>query len=31
MRGLVLESHWEPTATIAYLVRKDVPGKSPSL
>jgi hypothetical protein len=26
MRGLVLKSHWEPTATIAYLVRKEVPG-----
>jgi len=26
MRGLVLKSHWEPTATIAYLVRQQVPG-----
>lgn len=26
MRGLVLKSHWEPTATMAYLVRKAVPG-----
>ena len=26
MRGLVLKSHWEPTATVAYLVRKEVPG-----
>jgi len=26
MRGLVLKSHWEPTATIAYLARKEVPG-----
>lgn len=26
MRGVVLKSHWEPTATIAYLVRKEVPG-----
>jgi hypothetical protein len=26
MRGIVLKSHWEPTATIAYLVRKEVPG-----
>jgi hypothetical protein len=25
MRGVVLKSHWEPTATIAYLVRKEVP------
>jgi hypothetical protein len=30
MRGLVLESHREPTATIADLVRKQVPGKCPS-
>jgi hypothetical protein len=26
MRGLVLKSHYEPTATMAYLVRKIVPG-----
>jgi hypothetical protein len=26
MRGLVLKSHWEPTATLAYLARKQVPG-----
>jgi hypothetical protein len=26
MRGLVLKNHWEPTASIAYLVRKEVPG-----
>jgi hypothetical protein len=26
MRGLVFKSHWEPTASIAYLVRKEVPG-----
>jgi hypothetical protein len=26
MRGLVLKSHWEPTASMAYLVRKVVPG-----
>src|SRR5438270_10134179 len=26
MRGLVLKSHYEPTASIAYLVRKEVPG-----
>jgi hypothetical protein len=26
MRGVVLKSHWEPTATVAYLVRKEVPG-----
>lgn len=26
MRGLVLKSHWEPTASMAYLVRKEVPG-----
>ena len=26
MRGVVLKSHWEPTASIAYLVRKEVPG-----
>jgi hypothetical protein len=25
MRGLVLKSHWEPTATLAYLARKEVP------
>src|ERR1041385_5411898 len=26
MRGLVLKSHYEPTATLAYVVRKAVPG-----
>jgi hypothetical protein len=26
MRGLVLKSHWEPTATLAYLARKEVSG-----
>ena len=26
MRGLVLKNHWESTASIAYLVRKEVPG-----
>jgi hypothetical protein len=26
MRGLVLKNHWEPTASVAYLVRKEVPG-----
>src|SRR4030095_12450786 len=26
MRGLVLKSHWAPPSTIAYLVRKEVPG-----
>jgi hypothetical protein len=26
MRGLVLKSHFEPTASMAYLVRKEVPG-----
>jgi Family of unknown function (DUF6282) len=26
MRGLVLKSHWESTAMLAYLARKDVPG-----
>ena len=26
MRALVLKSHWEPTASMAYLVRKVVPG-----
>lgn len=26
MRGLVIKSHWESTATVAYLVRKEVPG-----
>src|ERR1700686_5565476 len=26
MRGVVLKSHWEPTATLAYLARKEVPG-----
>ena len=25
MRGLVLKSHWEPTATLAYLARKETP------
>jgi len=25
MRGLVLKSHWEPTASLVYLVRKEVP------
>ncbi|HZE12380.1 MAG TPA: DUF6282 family protein, partial [Chthoniobacterales bacterium] len=25
VRGLVLKSHWEPTASMAYLVRKEVP------
>ena len=26
MRGLVLKSHYEPTAALAYIVRKEVPG-----
>ena len=26
MRGLVLKNHYEPTASLAYLVRKEVPG-----
>jgi hypothetical protein len=26
MRGLVLKSHWEPTASLAYMTRKEVPG-----
>ena len=26
MRGLVLKSHWEPTASLAYMTRKAVPG-----
>jgi hypothetical protein len=26
MRGLVLKNHYEPTASVAYLVRKEVPG-----
>src|SRR5579863_3431053 len=26
MRGLVLKNHWESTASLAYLVRKEVPG-----
>jgi hypothetical protein len=26
MRGLVLKSHWELTATLAYLARKEIPG-----
>ena len=26
MRGLVLKSHWESTAMLAYVVRKEVPG-----
>jgi hypothetical protein len=26
IRGLVLKNHWEPTASVAYLVRKEVPG-----
>lgn len=26
MRGLVLKSHWEPTASLAYVTRKEVPG-----
>src|ERR1700687_5091865 len=26
MRGLVLKNHWESTAALAYIVRKEVPG-----
>src|SRR5580704_12007954 len=26
MRGLVLKNHYEPTAGLAYIVRKEVPG-----
>jgi hypothetical protein len=26
MRGMVLKNHWEPTASLAYIVRKEVPG-----
>src|SRR5438874_10721226 len=26
MRGMVLKNHYEPTASLAYLVRKEVPG-----
>src|SRR5579872_3196773 len=26
MRGLILKNHFEPTASMAYLVRKEVPG-----
>ncbi|HVZ61644.1 MAG TPA: DUF6282 family protein, partial [Terriglobales bacterium] len=26
MRGLVLKNHWEPTAALAYMVSKQVPG-----
>src|SRR5437870_10736198 len=26
MRALVLKNHWEPTASLAYIVRKEVPG-----
>jgi len=26
MRGLVLKNHYEPTASLAYLVRKEIPG-----
>jgi uncharacterized protein DUF6282 len=26
MRGVVLKSHWEPTAMLAYLARKEAPG-----
>jgi hypothetical protein len=26
MRGLVLKNHWEPTASLAYMVHKQVPG-----
>src|SRR5579863_8282966 len=26
MRGLVLKNHWESTAALAYVVRKEVPG-----
>jgi len=26
MRGIVLKSHQDPTASLAYIVRKEVPG-----
>lgn len=26
MRGLVMKNHWEPTASMVYLMRKEVPG-----
>jgi len=26
MRGLVLKNHWQPTASLAYMVRRQVPG-----
>ncbi len=26
MRGLVLKNHYQPTASLAYVVRKEVPG-----
>lgn len=26
MRGMVLKSHWEPTASLAYMTRKEIPG-----
>jgi len=26
MRGMVLKNHYEPTASLAYVVRKEVPG-----
>lgn len=26
MRGLVMKNHWEPTASLAFMVRKQVPG-----
>src|SRR5262247_4519540 len=26
MRAIVLKNHWEPTASLAYIVRKEVPG-----
>jgi len=26
MRGLLLKNHYEPTASLAYIVRKEVPG-----
>jgi len=25
LRGLVIKNHWEPTATVAYLLRKEIP------
>jgi hypothetical protein len=25
-RGMVMKNHWEPTASLVYLVRKEVPG-----